>query len=296
MDVWRITVAALRRWYVLVPLLGLTALMVFVVGRGVEPEYDVTGATMVVPGPSLQDIPNPYGGPSDANNALAIVLNSPETRAEIADQGLVASYQVAPQSRSTIMNFEVRAASPQQAVETGIAVFQKAATELVERQTAAGIRPTQQYSIDVLQTPSVSAAVTDGKLRNMAVVGVLGGAISLALAVFFDDVVGLLRRRSRRRAEAAPAVPHDDAGDTLVAADVPADHGRPNAAPVATAGPTDARPIPIAATSRPGPRAQGGAGNGPRKPKQPRKAKKAAATDRVGAGSARRGTAASDAP
>ena len=298
MDVWRITVAALRRWYVLVPLLGLTALMVMAVGRGVEPEYDVTGATMVVPGPALPQSPNPYGAPSDANNAMAIVLNSPETRAVIADKGLIAGYQVSPQSRSTIMNLEVRGASPEQAVETGIAVFQQAATELVDRQTAAGIRPTEQYSLDVLQQPSVSGAVTDGKLRNMAVVGVLGGAISLAIAVLFDDVLGLLRRRrTRRREQAVPETP-------AVSLEAQAPAGQSSPAPASRAPVPDAG-VPAggaaAPSGRPTSQAARGtqrgprdASTGPRQPKMPRKAKKAAGSGRVGAASGAGRTAASD--
>ena len=86
-----------------------------------------------------------------------------------------------------------------------MAVFQLAAAELRERQTAAGIRPSQQYNIDILRNPSVTAAVTDGKLRDMAVVAVLGGAISLTLAVFFDDVVGLFMCYRRRRKAAGAA-------------------------------------------------------------------------------------------
>ena len=184
MDVWRITVAAVRRWYVLVPLLALTVVLALAAGRGVKEEYEVTGAAMVVPGRSYSEIPNPYGGPSDANNAVAIVLNSPEARAEIAGQGLVSTYEVSPESRSTILNFRVRGESQEQAVETGMAVFRMAAMELDERQSAAGIRLVERYSIDVLQAPSVSAAVTDGRVRNMAVVGVLGvaGAGTIALA------------------------------------------------------------------------------------------------------------------
>ena len=199
MDVWRITVAALRRWYVLVPLMALTVLLALAAGQGVKEEYEVTGATMIVPGRVSSDVPNPYGGPSDANEAVAIVLNSPSARQQIADDGHLPTYEVSPESNSTIMNFRVRGASQEQATETGMAVFRMAALEMDGRQAAAGIRLGERYSIDVLQAPSVSAVVTDGRMRNMAVVGVLGSALSLTLAVLFDDVVGLVRRRRRRR-------------------------------------------------------------------------------------------------
>lgn len=233
MDVWRITVAALRRWYVLLPLLGLTTLLVLAAGRGVQPEYEVTGATLLVPGRDMQEVPNPYGGPAEANGALGIVLNSPEARQKVADRGLVPTYEVSPQSRSTVMNFRVRSDSPQQGIETGLAVFQLAAEELRDRQTAAGIEAGEQYSVDALQAPAVSAAVTDGKLRNMAVIAVLGGAISLMIAVFFDDVIGLVERnrRSRRRtvesAGPAPAKAAVAARDDAVPVSRPATGGKP---------------------------------------------------------------------
>ncbi len=238
MDVWRITVVALRRWYVLLPLLALTAVLVMVSGRGVKEEVDVSGATMLVPGRVYSEDPNPYGGPSDANNAVAIVLNSPEVRSQIAEKGLIPSYEVSPQTRSTVMNFQVRGDSAETAVETGIAVFQQAAIELRDRQTAAGVPAESQYTIDVLQTPSVSAVVTDGKVRNMAVVGVLGAALSLVITVFFDDVVGLLRRRRRRRTS--------DAAAGSAAQSAPGEGGRtertgdvePSAADKADASPT----------------------------------------------------------
>lgn len=248
MDVWRITVAALRRWYVLLPMLALTVVLAMAAGQGVREEYEVTGAAMLVPGRSLSDVPNPYGGPSDAANAVAIVLNSPEARRQIAEQGLVPTYEVSPESRSTVLRFQVRGEDRIAAVDTGMAVFRMGAMELNERQAAAGIRVAERYSIDVLQAPSVSAAVSDGKLRNMAVVGVLGAALSLVLAVFFDDVVGLLRRRRRRKAEAkaAGAAEEADAAAAVESEDAP---------PTAQAPPTDESPsqapLPAHAAARP---------------------------------------------
>lgn len=207
MDVWRITVAAVRRWYVLVPMLALTAFLAQAAGEGVKEEYVATGAIMMVPGAVTPEVPNPYGGPSEANYAVALVVRSPDARAEVKAQGLEPTYEISPQSRSTIMTFEVRSESSARAIDTGIAVFQLAAKELRSRQDAAGISRNAQYSVDVLQDPSLTAVVTEGKMRNMAVVGALGAALSLALAVFFDDVVGLVRRwrrkKQQKRAEAA---------------------------------------------------------------------------------------------
>ncbi|WP_154795456.1 hypothetical protein [Occultella kanbiaonis] len=204
MDVWSITVAALRRWYILLPLLALTGGAAYLVGQGVKPEYEVEAAAIVIPGPDSADYGNPYGSVADANSILGIVLNGPETRARVAAEGLVSSYTVSPASRSAVMSFGVRGDTPEEAVATGELVFQIASEGLAERQTAAGMPESAQYRIEVLQAPAVTAVVHDGKTRNMAVVGVLGAALSLLLAVLFDDIVGLIKKwRAGRRLRAA---------------------------------------------------------------------------------------------
>lgn len=201
MDVWQITVAALRRWYVLLPLLAVTVLMALAAGKGVNEEYVATGNLMVVPGRTIPPVPNPYGSPADASSAVSIVLNSVESRRQVAELDLSPDYEVMAESRTTILAFSVRSDSPATAVDTGNAVFELAADELDERQAAAGIPTRAQYGVVVLQAPSLTEVVNDGQRRNMVVVGVLGAGASLALAVFFDDVVGLVRRRRRRRRE-----------------------------------------------------------------------------------------------
>ncbi|QBX54631.1 hypothetical protein EXE58_03535 [Nocardioides seonyuensis] len=205
MDVWGITVAALRRWYVLLPLLVLTVFAALAVGRGMQPEYEAVGVAVYTPGSGLVvteedvEIRNPYGSLDEANTIIGIVLDGPVARSEIAAMGLDEEYEVSPGSRSAIMQFSVRADSPEVAIRTGAAVFEMAATELRTRQDAANVPKNAQYGIQVLQAPYIEAAVTDGKLRNMAIIVVLGGALSLLIAVFFDDLVGLARRRRERR-------------------------------------------------------------------------------------------------
>lgn len=199
MDVWRITVAAVRRWYVLLPLLALTVAASLAAGKGVHPEYDVTGTAMVVPGKTVSEVPNPYGNVDDANTAVGIVLNSPTVRSRIAAQGLDPAYEVVPQDRSTILNFSIRADDASVGTATGEAVIEAAEQELRNRQTKAGVPVNARYGIQILQAPALTAVVTNGKTRNMAIIGVLGAGMSLLVAVFFDDVVGLIRRRRRRK-------------------------------------------------------------------------------------------------
>ncbi|TDE94056.1 hypothetical protein EXU48_11410 [Occultella glacieicola] len=201
MDVWSITVAALRRWYILLPLLALSGAAAYAVGERVQPEYNIAASAIVVPGRAVAEIANPYGGLDDANSVLGIVLNGTETQAEVAAAGLVPTYTVAPTTRSTVLNFEVRADTPEAGVATGEMVFELAREELTTRQTNAGLPPATQYGLDVLQEPAVTAVVADGKTRNMAIVGVLGAALSLLIAVLFDDLIGLIKRARAHRQE-----------------------------------------------------------------------------------------------
>ncbi|WP_069112575.1 hypothetical protein [Jiangella alba] len=188
----------MRRWYVLLPLLALTGLGAVSAGNSVAPEYQATATIMYVAGPGETELPNPYGDLSGANEVATIVLNSVETRTALAAAGHGGAYEVTPQSRSSIAYLSIRSGDPEDAVATGTALIDVAAAELVSRQEAAGIPPTAQVGLQVLEPPTVIAAVQEGKLRVQAVVGVLGAGVSLLVAVLFDDIIGLWKRARAR--------------------------------------------------------------------------------------------------
>lgn len=201
MDVWRITLAALRRWYILVPLLALTGWGALVVGNGFNPQYEVHATAMMTPGSVEETIPNPYGGLDDASQAVTIVLNSAESHEKIAAMGLSTTYEVTADSRSAIMQMTVRSDVREVAVDTGGALLDLAAADLTTRQSEAGVARGSQYSLSVLAAPSVINVVYDGKVRAQAIVGVLGASLALVIAVLFDDIIGFAKRaRARRRA------------------------------------------------------------------------------------------------
>lgn len=198
MDVWRITVAVLRRWYVFLPLLALTGYAAMTLGNGVKPQYEATATVVLVPGQAPSEVENPYGGLSDTAEVLAIVLDDAAVRDRIKAQGLNPEYEFSARSRSSIMNFTTLSDSPEVSLKTGQTVLDLAREELAERQGSVGIPEGAQVDIQVLQAPAVSDVVATGKLRIMAVVGILGAALALLAAVLFDDLVGLLKRWIRR--------------------------------------------------------------------------------------------------
>lgn len=249
MDVWAITLAALRRWYILLPLLGLTGWGAYVAGEGVAPEYEVRATALITPGREPQTTPNPYGGIDQANAAVAIVLNSTDTRDRLVAEGFVPGYEVTTESRSSIMVISVRGHEPGITVRTGEALLEAAAQELDGRQAAAGVPPSSRFGIQALAEPTLMDVVHEGKTRLQAIVGVVGAGLALTVAVLFDDIVGLVRRRralARRRSretlrdDAAPVHagedarsedPRADAGPPVEAAPV-VDHDRAGRAPV----------------------------------------------------------------
>jgi hypothetical protein len=159
MDVWRITIAALRRWYILIPLLALTGYAVTEAGVQRDPEYEARASAMLTPARVMSEIPNPYSSLNGAQEALGIVLNSPETRREIANQGLTASYQVSAAARSSIFQVSTRARSQSAAEETAQAVLDLAVEELSTRQSDADLPERAQFTMQVLETPTVMGVV-----------------------------------------------------------------------------------------------------------------------------------------
>lgn len=205
MDVWGITVAALRRWYIFLAILGLAGFGAHMVGKSVHPEYEASASALLTPPPTAAPVANPFGNVDGANQAIAIILNGPGAEAAVAQQGLTPSFTVTSQARSSIFNVAVRGVNPDKAVATTEAVLDIASRELIDRQTAGGVPEANQISMQVLSAPAITNVVTDGALRVQAVILVLGAAIALTVAVLFDEIMQWFRRR-RRGKKAEPVV------------------------------------------------------------------------------------------
>lgn len=224
MDVWRLTMAALRRWYVLVPALGLAAALVIASGRGVAPEYETTGAALLVP-PAVQSTSTNVYAQSSGPQALQIIVSGSATRAKLAAQGFDASYDVRVASRSSIFELDVRGADATTTIATGSAVLDELAAQLQEQQAALGIQSQAMAQLQILDAPDAVSASNSSATRVMAVVALLGVIGSVALAVCFDDLVLLLRRRRAYQRTLTPeggsgdAPPADDPGDAPRAGD-----------------------------------------------------------------------------
>jgi hypothetical protein len=209
LDVWGITLAALRRWYVFIPILALSAFVAYSAGQGVAPEYEASATALLTPPPTQPTVANPFGNPDDANIAIGIVLNGPVAQLQVRELGLNGAFTVDTASRSAVLNIVARSDdSAEDAVATTVAVLDLASAELKSRQEAAGVPSTSLIGLQVLSPPHLSSVATQGALRVQAVILLLGAAAALVISVLFDDIIGLFRRRgSRRRRQKATSHP-----------------------------------------------------------------------------------------
>jgi hypothetical protein len=199
-DVWGITLAVLRRWYVFIPIFALAVLAAVSAGRGVAPEYEASATAMLTPAPTQPTVANPLVNAQEANTAIGIVLNGPVAQLQVSDSGLTGSFAVTTAARSSVLTIVARSdKSAEDAVATTEAVLDVANQELKVRQEAAGIPAGSQIGLQVLSPPSLASVGTDGALRVQAIIVILGAAAALVVSVLFDDIIGFIRRRRQRR-------------------------------------------------------------------------------------------------
>lgn len=203
MDIWGITLAVLRRWYVFVIIFVLSLGVAFLAGQGVQPEYRASASGLLTPPLTEAEVTNPLGTQDDANAVLLIVLNSPEVATELREMGHTSSYDVSAAARTSIFEVSARGEDEEDTVSTVADLLVIADRELAARQVNGGVPEGNRIGLSVLSQPALVEVDTEGALRIRVIVVVLGGAIGVIVAVLYDDLVGLLRRRRERLAERA---------------------------------------------------------------------------------------------
>ena len=198
MHVGRGAGALMRRWYVFLPLLALTAALAVRVGDGIHPQHESTATAILTSGTGAHSN-RPYGDVLETNRVLSIVLTSPESRAAIERMGLEPRYSVIVRDNSSLLHVEVAAGSREQSVATSEAVLAMAREELARRQRAAGVPADARMGVQTIQAPAAEGAV-HGSSRNMVMVGVAGLVVVWVITRLVDDLLlGACRRRGRRR-------------------------------------------------------------------------------------------------
>ncbi|MEU6372632.1 hypothetical protein [Streptomyces sp. NPDC046909] len=212
--------ALLRRWYVVVAALLLTAGLAYQV---VRPAPQFTGSAVVVLKPPVtQNQPNQY---TNLQPPLAVVsygvvqqLRSPAGEKELRAAGVRGTYHLVPRNSGTSatprylipsLQVQSQASGSEAAVSAVSRIIDVYTRHVEELQTAQGVPESARITASVLVAPS-AAAVQGDKSRGLAGAGLLGLAFGVVGALWFDRYA--LRRRKR-----ASAAPRRHAGPVPVA-------------------------------------------------------------------------------
>ncbi|WP_371657915.1 hypothetical protein [Streptomyces sp. NBC_00280] len=198
--------ALLRRWYVLVLALLLTAAGAYPVLRP-APQY-LSSAVVVLKPPVTGNQPNQLTNlqPPLATLSYGVIqqLESPAGRKELSAAGVHGTYQLIPRNSGTSatpaylipsLQIQARASDPVEADTAVRRIIDVYSGHVADVQEAQGISAAARINASVLVAPS-AAQVLGTKSRALAGTALLGGTAAFLSALWFDQYA--LRRRSRK--------------------------------------------------------------------------------------------------
>jgi hypothetical protein len=219
MDIFTAAGAALRRWYVTVPIIALSAYVAVQQYQAVEPFAQASASILVLPGAvpgtdeeTLRARQNPLlsGGTGLVRQVLVQTLNSGQTQQRFRQDGAQVPFVASTSRDSPFVKITATAVGAAAAEQTVDVVVQGSDDLLRDLQLDLGATDFGLYRV-VQVFPSGGASVVQPE-RNRTVIAVLvgGTALAIVLAVLLDNLLSVrsARRGSRRgqRGDAGPGV------------------------------------------------------------------------------------------
>lgn len=199
MDVWELCRILVRRWLIVLPVLGLTLVAVLQVGHRVSPDYAATGSFLIA-GPvdrlALERNPLATAGGQSVIRSLSIASTSPDFVRRVVAAGNSSDYVVAPLSNSPIMQIKVTGDSAAQAVRTVRQVTNLLAVSLRQQQAALGAPVASFLHMQVLVNNVQAEADRTPVLQRQAIALAVGLLLAGILALIADTVQARRHRRS----------------------------------------------------------------------------------------------------
>ena len=195
MDFWTVLKACARRWYVFLPILGLTLVIGNIKVSGAPPVYTATSSAALT-GPSL--VPggqpgeivevNPFqnlGGSMETTTEIAVsLMDSKPKRDQFAAAGLTGDYTVS--NEKSVIYFDVTGADPTEVTKDAAQLIQILDTEVAGLQSKPVEAPESRIRAVPLAVPTIAEKDAVAGLRMLAVIGVLGLALATVAAVAVD--------------------------------------------------------------------------------------------------------------
>ena len=237
MDFWDLSKVLVRRWWVALPMLGLTVALMGLTYTTVKPNYTTTAYVVLVPpvatvdkqGELTQVQRNGWLGQGllALTNAASTAVLDPSVPEQMKAAGFSGSFTTQITVTSPIITFTVTGNSADQATASATELARRYADSVKALQDH--VAPSDQITASRLGS-SVGAVESTGNVKRA--LAAMGGAGLLMTAGATVGVDALLRRRARRRLEQ---------DDLLDVAPVPVSPPDSRPARPAPAGPTVSR-------------------------------------------------------
>jgi hypothetical protein len=225
-DIWDLTKLVVRRWYVFVPLLVASVLLVLTAGVSVKPDYSALGHIQLIPAAQSVDeaakagrVANPWNSLGFAALGTAVnlkITQDENLRKDLIASGLTDSFTIVMDWDVTYFKIEAVGVTPEQATATAQRLMKAVADEVTAQQVQFGVAKQDMITTLALDRGDKVTVVTSKRTRMLVVVAGVGLMVSVAGTIAVD---ALARRRQRRR--------EFDASEEMIGAKVPqADDGR----------------------------------------------------------------------
>ncbi len=214
MDLLGVLRACVRRWWVFLPVVGLTAWLCWQQYQDAEPEYTATASVVVAPSPDLvisrgrqaengPPVTTPFNGgegPRVLSGLLVRALNTAVVREQLLPAGgaaLVASRDV--QEDATVVDLQVVAQDAASDVEA-LAAVRAGVNDVVHQvQLEAGAQQGQLYDA-VSGGPVDPPLVTyPDRVRGVVAIGLAGMLAAVVLSVLAQSLLGGRRKPSEKK-------------------------------------------------------------------------------------------------
>jgi hypothetical protein len=206
-DFWDLTKLLFRRWYLTLPMLIFTAVLVMLTMDRVRPDYIATAHVQLVPpvvkpvlpGEASIDQRNPWIGLGvyTLGNAAMVTIQDEAVIQALEDSGRSTSYTLTLSQTSPLVTLEVIGSTQTQAAQTADELVRRYNDSVIALQRAYGVAPADSITTRRLDLGD-NLKTSDGKVKR-ALVAVAGAGLLLTVA-FTIGMDALLRRRARRGA------------------------------------------------------------------------------------------------
>jgi hypothetical protein len=202
--------ALIRRWYLFVPGLLLTAALCAAAAVVVPPTYSAKGYIVLLPPQSATQVDggNPYlalGGLDSAVSILSLDMNDSNTSTSLLKGGASGTYLVAPDlaTAGPVLIITANNSTAVGALQTLDVVMKQLPKTLSALQSSIGAQRSAFITSSVIAQDHEAAKVLKSLVRALLVAAVGGLAATIVGIAVIDSLIARRRGSRKRRAESA---------------------------------------------------------------------------------------------